>query len=150
MKAPSFSLPDQSGKIHSLSDYQGKWIILYFYPKDDTPGCTREACEFRDTYKTLTNLNVIVLGISKDSIVSHGKFAKKYNLPFPLLSDETLQTIKAYNAWGEKKFIGKTYEGILRKTFLIGPDGKIAKEYKHVLPLGHAGVVIEDLRGFLQ
>ena len=150
MKAPRFSLPDQNGKPHSLTDYKGKWVILYFYPKDDTPGCTREACEFRDNYKTLAKRNVVVLGVSKDSVLSHKKFAKKYSLPFPLLSDESKKTLKAYDAWGEKKFMGKTYQGTLRKTFIIGPDGEIKKEYPRVVPLLHAVTVIKDLDSLLE
>src|SRR3989338_1876571 len=117
MKASTFSLSDQNGIVHSLSDYKGKWVVLYFYPKDDTPGCTREACEFRNIHNKLTKKGIVVLGISKDSVASHTKFVKKFDLPFPLLSDESLTTIKAYGAWGEKKFMGKTHEGILRKTF---------------------------------
>lgn len=150
MKAPHFSLTDQNEKAHSLDDYKGQWIVLYFYPKDDTPGCTKEACEFRDKYKELTKQNIVVLGVSKDSVKSHKKFADKYTLPFPLLSDESLEVIKAYNAWGEKKFMGKTYQGILRKTFLIDPKGEIKKEYSRVIPLGHAASVTRDLEGFLK
>lgn len=150
MKAPHFSLPDQNGITHVLSDYKGKWIILYFYPKDDTPGCTREACEFRDIHNKLTKKSIVVLGISKDSVASHTKFAKKYDLPFPLLSDTSLTTIKAYGAWGEKKFMGKTYQGIIRKTFLIGSDGEIKKEYPKVFSLGHAAAVLGDLDRFLK
>lgn len=150
MKAPHFSLPDQNGITHVLSDYKGRWIILYFYPKDDTAGCTREACEFRDIHNKLTKKGIVVLGISKDSVASHTRFAKKYNLPFPLLSDESLTTIKAYGAWGEKKFMGKTYQGIIRKTFLIGPDGEIKKEYPKVFSLGHAAAVLGDLDRFLK
>lgn len=150
MTAPDFSLIDQNGIAHVLSDYKGKWIILYFYPKDDTPGCTKEACEFRDIHNELTKRNVVVLGISKDSVASHTKFAKKFNLPFPLLSDESLTTIKAYGAWGEKKFMGKSYQGILRKTFLIDPNGQMKKEYPKVFPPGHAATVLGDIDSFLK
>jgi len=150
MNAPDFSLFDQNEKIHSLTDYKGKWVILYFYPKDATPGCTKEACDFRDLYADLAKKSIVVLGISKDSVASHAKFAKKHNLPFPLLSDESTETIKAYGAWGEKKFMGKTYQGILRKTFLINPAGEINKEYPKVFPLGHAAGVLRDIDSFLQ
>lgn len=150
MQAPLFTLPDQEGKTHSLSEYKGKWVILYFYPRDDTPGCTREACEFRDAENELKKRGIITLGVSKDSIASHKKFAEKHKLSFPILSDESLATIRAYHAWGEKKFMGKTYTGILRKTFLIGPDGEIKKEYPKVFPLGHAAAVLGDIDSFLQ
>lgn len=150
MKAPIFTLPDQEGKNHTLTDYKGKWVILYFYPKDDTPGCTKEACEFRDNTEEYNKRNAIVLGVSKDSLQSHKKFAAKHQLLFPILSDESLVTIKAYSAWGEKKFMGRTYNGILRKTFLIGPDGEIKKEYPKVFPLGHAAEILRDIDSFLQ
>ncbi|HKZ34904.1 MAG TPA: peroxiredoxin, partial [Patescibacteria group bacterium] len=106
MKAKDFNLPDENGKYHSLSDYLGKWVVLYFYPKDDTPGCTKEACSFRDHFAELKKYGVVILGISKDSIASHKKFSEKYHLPFPLLSDETKETLKAYGVWGVKKFMG--------------------------------------------
>ncbi len=150
MKAPLFSLPDQDGIIHSLTDYAGKWIVLYFYPKDDTPGCTKEACEFRDLHDEFNKKNIAILGLSKDTVTSHKKFGTKHNLPFPLLSDTSLDTLKAYDAWGEKKFMGKTYQGILRKTVLISPDGEIKKVYPKVFPLGHAQEVLRDIDGFLQ
>lgn len=150
MKAPNFSLSDQDGKTHKLADYKGNWVILYFYPRDDTPGCTKEACEFRDNFEELKKRNIIVLGISKDSVKSHKKFSGKYSLPFPLLSDESIEVIKAYGAWGEKKFMGKSYQGIIRKTFLIDPKGEIRKEYPKVFPLGHARAVLGDIDSFLQ
>lgn len=142
----NFSLLDQDGKAHSLSDYLGKWVVLYFYPKDDTPGCTKEACNFRDSFRELQKLGVIILGVSKDSVKSHKKFADKYQLNFPILSDESLEVIKAYNAWGLKKFMGREYEGILRTTYLINPKGKIEKIYEKVNPLIHAREIIDDLR----
>lgn len=145
MIALPFSLPDQNGKIHSLQDYAGSWIILYFYPKDDTPGCTKEACNFRDGIAEFQNRNVVILGVSKDSVVSHKKFVEKYNLNFPLLSDERLDMIKAYKTWGEKKFMGRVFDGILRKTYLINPKGEIAKVYEKVNPLVHSGEILKDL-----
>lgn len=129
MLAPDFSLPDQTGTNHRLSAYPGKWRIIYFYPKDDTPGCTKEACNFRDTMSLLRSNGVIVFGISKDTIPSHKKFADKFSLNFSVLSDPSTETIKAYGAWGVKKFMGREFTGILRKTFLINPLGEIVKEY---------------------
>lgn len=145
MKATNFTLPDQDNKQHSLSDYHGKWVIIYFYPKDDTPGCTKEACDFRDNFHTLQAKGVVILGVSKDSVASHKKFAQKHELNFPLLSDESKETIKAYNAWGEKKFMGKTFDGVKRTTYLINPQGEIAKVYENVNPLNHAKTILDDL-----
>lgn len=145
MQAPNFSLQDQNGQNHSLTDYTGKWIILYFYPKDDTPGCTKEACSFRDSLEDLTNKNCVVLGISKDSVTSHKKFQEKHKLNFTLLSDPTHETIKKYNSWGEKKFMGRTFEGILRNTYIINPNGEIVKEFKNVNPLFH----VQEVKKFL-
>ena len=142
MKAPQFSLPDQNNKVHSLSDYTGKWLVVYFYPKDDTPGCTTEACSLRDANDELISLGAQVVGISKDDVPSHLKFKAKHKLNFTLLSDVEGSTIKAYGAWGKKMF-GR--EGILRKTFIISPEGKILKTYGRVTPLGHGRQVIEDL-----
>jgi peroxiredoxin Q/BCP len=146
MKAADFSLPDQNGKTHTLSQYRGKWVVLYFYPRDDTPGCTREACNFRDSFRVLEKMDVVILGVSKDLVESHRKFAKKYNLNFPLLSDPEKQVIKEYKAWGKKKFLGKEFEGTLRTTYLIGPQGEIKKVYAKVNPLSHAGEIIKDLK----
>lgn len=146
--AKDFSLLDQDGKVHTLKDYRGKYVVLYFYPKDDTPGCTKEACNFRDSYHELQKLGVVILGVSKDSVKSHKKFADKYQLNFPLLSDESTETIKAYESWGEKKFMGRTYEGIIRNTFLIDKKGIIIKSYEKVNPLTHAKEIIEDLKSF--
>src|SRR6185369_2579565 len=125
MLAPSFALPDQNGKVHKLSDYKGKWLIVYFYPKDDTPGCTKEACAFRDASKDYIKRGVSIVGISKDSVKSHDKFANKFSLNFPLLSDEGLETIKAYGAWGKKKLYGRESHGVFRNTYLINPKGEI-------------------------
>jgi len=146
MKAPDFTLQDQFDKTRSLKDYAGKWVVLYFYPKDDTPGCTKEACSFRDEFKEIEGAGAVVLGVSKDSVKSHAKFAEKYNLNFPLLADTELETMKAYNAYGLKKFMGREFEGTLRKTFIISPDGEIAKEYPKVTPKDHAVQIINDLQ----
>ena len=146
MKAPDFSLQDQFDKTHALKDYAGKWVVLYFYPKDDTPGCTKEACSFRDEFGEIQKLGAMVLGVSKDSVKSHAKFAEKYNLNFPLLADEDKTVMKAYNAYGLKKFMGREYEGTIRKTFIINPNGEIAKEYPNVTPKDHAIAIIKDLK----
>jgi peroxiredoxin Q/BCP len=145
MQAQKFSLPDENNTVHTLDQYKGKWVILYFYPKDDTPGCTKEACNFRDALSELTSLGVVVLGVSKDSVASHKKFKEKFHLNFPLLSDESKETIKAYNAWGKKKFMGKEFEGILRTTYLIDPAGEIAKVYENVNPSEHAKDILSDI-----
>jgi peroxiredoxin Q/BCP len=146
MKAPSFSLPDQDGTTHTIAQYKGRWVVLYFYPKDATPGCTKEACAFRDGREFLENTGAVVLGVSKDSVASHKKFAQKHNLNFTLLSDESTDTIKAYGSWGKKKFMGKEYEGIKRNTYLINPSGDIYKTYENVNPITHAGEVYKDLQ----
>lgn len=148
-KAPNFSLPDQFGNIRKLSDFAGKWLVLYFYPQDDTPGCTREACEFRDDYDVLEQAGVEVVGVSKDDVASHAKFAEKYHLNFPLLADESTKTLEAYGAWGPKKFMGKEYIGTTRKTVIINPDGDIAKEYPKVTPAGHSKKVLDDLAALM-
>lgn len=143
-KAPDFKLPDQDGKIHKLSDYKGKWVLIYFYPKDNTPGCTKEACEIRDNFSSFQNLNIVVLGISADSIESHKKFKNKYNLPFVLLSDSKKEVAEKYDVLWQKKFMGKTINVVLRKSFLINPQGKIEKIYEDVKPEKHAKEVLED------
>lgn len=145
-KAPEFSLPDQSGEIHNLKMYKGKKVLIYFYPKDDTPGCTTEACSFRDGMKDLDKLGLIVLGVSKDSVASHKKFAEKYKLNFPILSDESLEMIKAYDAYGPKKFMGREYDGVFRKSVLINEEGKIEKIYDTVKPEKHVGEVKGDIK----
>src|ERR1700677_4674802 len=128
--APDFSLPDQDGKLRTLADYSGKWLVLYFYPKDDTPGCTTEACSFRDEREAIAEYgNAVVIGISKDSVASHKKFADKHKLNFTLLSDPSHEVIEAFGAWGPKKFMGKSYVGISRNTYLVNPKGMIVKEY---------------------
>ena len=145
MRAPSFSLPDQTDKIHNLTDYQGKWLLLYFYPADDTPGCTAEACSFRDGRELLAEKGVEVIGVSKDSVKSHEKFVKKYDLNFTILADPSLETIKAYGAWGRKKMMGREFDGVLRNTYLISPSGEIAKTYEGVDPKTHIGDILKDL-----
>lgn len=146
MKVKEFELKDQEEVLRKLSDYKGKWVLLYFYPKDDTPGCTLEACSLRDNFRELEKMGVQILGVSKDSVKSHQKFAKKYSLNFPILSDESLETIKAYEAWGKKKFMGREYEGTLRKSFLIDDKGEIKKIYENVNPTKHAGEILEDVK----
>ncbi len=141
--APDFSLKDPEGKTHSLTDWRGKWLVLYFYPKDDTPGCTTEACAMRDARDDLAELGAEVVGISQDEAASHEKFKAKYNLNFTLLSDPDRSAIEAYGAWGKKMF-GK--EGILRKTFIIDPEGQVVKAYGRVTPLGHGEQVTESVK----
>jgi thioredoxin-dependent peroxiredoxin len=143
--APAFSLPDQYGKVHQLADYKGKWVLLYFYPKDMTPGCTVEACNFRDDFPAFGNLDAVILGVSKDSIARHKKFAEKYDLPFTLLSDEDGTICEAYGVWKEKSMYGKTFMGINRSTFLIDPDGKIARVYPKVKVKEHAAELLRAL-----
>ena len=149
MQAPDFKLPDQEGKNHSLSDYRGKWLVLYFYPKDFTPGCTKEACAFRDARQEFDKRGVKIVGISKDTVALHKKFAEKYRLNFPLLADHEHQVIEAYGAWGKKKFMGREFFGILRSTFLINPKGEIVKEYKDVNPITHSSEILQDLEKFV-
>ena len=145
-EAPDFTLPDQDGKEHTLSDYRGRWVLLYFYPKDDTPGCTKEACMIRDVFPRFENTHAEVFGISKDSVKSHKKFAEKYELPFSILSDELGGTVNAYGVWQKKRMMGKEYMGIVRSSFLIDPEGNIAKVYVKVKPEIHAEEVLEDLK----
>ena len=144
-KAPTFSLEDQNGVTHTLSQYKGKKVLLYFYPKDDTPGCTTEACSFRDNYEALSDSGLVVFGVSKDSVKSHKKFADKYELPFPLLSDVEGTVCEAYGVWGKKKFMGREYMGIMRQSFLIDEKGNLAKIYETVKPQEHAHEVSNDL-----
>lgn len=144
--APDFSLPDQNGKVHSLSGNKGKWVLIYFYPKDDTPGCTKEACAIRDEFPAFKKLKCVVYGVSADSEKSHKKFEEKYELPFTLLSDPEKKMIKAYGVWGKKKFMGREYMGIFRSSFLIDPNGKIVKIYEKVKPEMHAEEVLADIK----
>jgi len=148
--APVFNLPDQDGAEHTLGEYAGKWVLLYFYPKDDTPGCTIEACTIRDQFADFNKINAVVLGVSTDSVASHKKFANAYELPFTLLADVNKEMVGAYGVFGEKKFMGRTYMGIKRSSFLIDPNGKIAKVYEKVKPLTHAAEVIADLKELMK
>lgn len=146
-QAPIFSLPDQDGNIKTLQDYAGKWLVLYFYPKDNTPGCTTEACSFRDERDAIAEFGgAEVVGVSKDSVRSHKKFMADHGLNFTLLSDTEHKTIEAYDSWKPKKFMGREYMGTERNTFIISPDGKIAKEYRGVDPKAHAVQIIADLK----
>src|SRR5258708_4577149 len=126
-KAPEFSLPDQEGNMHSLSGSLGQWVLIYFYPKDDTPGCTKEACSIGQAYPAFEKLKAKVFGISVDPVKSHKKFAEKYDLPFTILADEKKETVEAYGVWANKKFMGREYMGTMRTSFLIDPKGKVAK-----------------------
>lgn len=148
MKAFDFSLPDQKGKVHKLSDYRGQFVVLYFYPKDDTPGCTKEACGFRDNLKLFQKKDTVILGISKDTVASHKKFAQKYSLRFAIFSDVDKKVIKEYKAWGKKSFMGRTFDGTLRKTYLIDKKGNIIKIYENVNPLTHPQEILKDLESF--
>lgn len=141
-KAPAFSLLSEMGEKVSLSDFKGKKVVLYFYPKDDTPGCTTEACDFRDNMARLSQADAMVLGVSKDNLSSHEKFKKKYDLPFPLLSDEGLEVIQKYDSWQGKSMYGKKYMGIERNTFLIDEKGIIRKIWRKVKVKGHAEQVL--------
>lgn len=146
MKAPDFSLPDQDGKMHSLADYRGKWLVVYFYPKDDTPGCTKEACSFRDNLEEFRKRGVSIVGISKDSVESHKKFSEKFHLTFPILADPERKIIEAYGAWGKKQAMGREYMGTLRNTYLVSSDGEIVKTYEKVDPAAHVGEILEDVK----
>jgi peroxiredoxin Q/BCP len=144
--APDFALKDQEEKEHSLSMYKGKKVLIYFYPKDDTPGCTTEACNFRDGIKEIAELGLVVLGVSRDSIKSHKKFADKYKLNFPLLSDEDTSMIKAYGAWRLKKFMGREYMGIERMSVLVDEEGKVSRIYEKVKAADHSKEVFLDVK----
>ena len=144
-KAPAFSLPDQDGKIHSLAECAGKRVLLYFYPKDDTEGCTKQACAIQGTLPNFMKFDITVFGISVDSVQSHAKFAEKYGLSFTLLSDETKEVVEKYGVWGTKKFMGREYMGTARTSFLINPEGVIEKIYENVKPETHAAEVLADI-----
>lgn len=144
--APDFTLQDETGAVRKLSDYRGKPVVLYFYPKDDTPGCTTEACNFRDDYSAYEASGVTILGVSPDSPKSHAKFKAKFHLPFTLLADEDHQVAEQYGVWGRKKFMGREYDGILRTTFLIDPEGKIAQVFENVKPANHSAEILSALQ----
>jgi len=143
--APDFELPDDTNTLRKLSDYQGRIVVLYFYPKDDTPGCTTEACNFRDDYSAYEKANIVILGISPDDVKSHIKFKMKFDLPFPLLADDGHKVCNLYGVWGPKKFMGKEYEGVLRTTFLIDGNGNIIKVFENVRPAEHSTEVLSAL-----
>lgn len=143
--APEFCLPSSNGDTFCLKDYKGKKIVLYFYPKDMTPGCTTEACDFRDRTSEFAELNTIIVGISMDSITRHGKFIEKHQLPFQLLSDENHEVCEAYGVWQEKKMMGKTYMGIVRSTFIIDETGKIARVFSKVRVKNHIEEILQQL-----
>ena len=144
-KAPVFSLPDKDGNMISLENYRGKRVVLYFYPRDNTPGCTREACAFAGAYEGFKQKDVVVIGVSKDSQTSHQKFAEKYNQPFILVSDPELTAIKAYDVWQEKKLYGKVSFGVVRSTYIIDPEGVIEKVYPKAKPDTNAAEILEYL-----
>jgi len=143
--APTFELNDQSGTLHRLDDYRGKRVLLYFYPKDDTPGCTTEACSFRDDYSAYRDEDVVILGVSPDSVESHTNFSEKYQLPFPLLSDPDHRVCEQYGVWGKKTMFGKEFQGVIRTTYVIDSEGIIAHVFEDVKPEGHSAEVLEAL-----
>ena len=145
--APDFELQSDSGETVRLSDFLGKPVVLYFYPKDDTPGCTAEACEFRDSYETYRQRGVEILGVSPDDVASHEKFKSKYQLPFTLLADPGHKTAEAYGVWGERRFAGKKYLGINRSTFVIDEEGNVARAMIGIKPAGHAAAVLDEFPG---
>ncbi len=143
LQAPDFEVLDDTGVSRRLSDFRGKLVVLYFYPADDTPGCTKEACNFRDDYSAYIKAGVVVLGVSPDNVASHAKFKAKYQLPFPLLADADHKICNEYGVWGPKKFMGREYEGVLRTTFLIDANGKIIRVFENVRPAEHSAEVLE-------
>jgi peroxiredoxin Q/BCP len=146
IQAPEFSLADENNVIRRLADFRGRPVVLYFYPKDDTPGCTTEACNFRDDYSAYVNADVVILGVSPDTPESHAKFKKKFSLPFLLLADDGHKISDQYGVWGPKKFMGREYEGIMRTTFLIDSSGRIAKVFENVRPAEHSEEVIAAVK----
>jgi thioredoxin-dependent peroxiredoxin len=144
--APNFELLDETGKSRNLNEFKGKDVILYFYPKDDTPGCTTEACNFRDDYSGYEKANVVILGVSPDSVASHVKFKAKYHLPFTLLADVEHKVCEAYGVWGRKKLAGHEYDGVFRTTFLISKEGKILKVFENVKPAEHSREILALLK----
>jgi peroxiredoxin Q/BCP len=145
--APDFALPDETGTVRRLADYRGTPLVLYFYPKDDTPGCTTEACNFRDDYSQYRQVGAVILGVSPDAPKKHTQFKEKFSLPFTLLADEDHAVCEAYGVWGRKKYMGKEYDGVFRTTFLIDAEGVIARVFENVKPDGHSLEVLESLRG---
>jgi peroxiredoxin Q/BCP len=143
--APDFALPDETGTIRRLGDFAGKYLILYFYPEDDTPGCTKEACNFRDDYSAYERVGVTILGVSPDSPGSHAKFRSKYALPFSLLADEGHRLCDTYGVWGKKRNFGREYMGVLRTTFVIDPEGQIARVFESVKPAEHSAELLAAL-----
>ena len=143
--APDFTLPDQNGEMHSLSDYRGRKVVLYFYPRDNTPGCTKQACAFGDLHPQFQEKGAVVLGVSKDSVASHKKFEEKYGLPFPLLSDPEKTVLQAYDVWKEKKLYGKVSMGVVRSTYLIDEQGIIVKALGKVEPAENPAQMLEAL-----
>ena len=143
--APDFELPDDTNTLRKLSDLRGKNVVLYFYPKDDTPGCTKEACNFRDDYSAYESAGIVILGVSPDDAKSHAKFKTKFQLPFPLLADADHKVCDLYQVWGPKKFMGREYQGVLRTTFLIDENGKIVKVFENVRPAEHSTEVLSAL-----
>lgn len=141
--APEFELPDESGRLVKLSSFRGRRVVLYFYPKDDTPGCTTQACGFRDAFPRFASADAVILGVSPDDVASHRAFKEKYGLPFSLLSDVDHQVADAYGAWGRKTWQGREFDGILRSTFVIGPDGRIASVFRNVEVQGHEKAVLD-------
>lgn len=144
-KAPDFTLPDHEGTMHTLSDYRGKRVVLYFYPKDNTPGCSKQACNFSELYPQFMEKGAVVIGISKDSVASHKRFKEKYNLAFPLLSDTELEAIQAYDVWQEKKLYGKVSMGVVRTTYLIDENGMIEKAFGKVKAADNPAQMLEEL-----
>ena len=144
--APAFTLPADDGSVVSLASLRGRTVVVYFYPKDDTSGCTTEACEIRDAWTDVQATGAVVLGVSPDGVASHVKFKRKYSLPFPLLADADHRVAEAYGAWGEKSMYGRKYFGILRSTFVIAPDGTIRQVFEKVQPKGHAAQILAALR----
>jgi peroxiredoxin Q/BCP len=145
--APEFTLPDETGKMQSLTTYRGKNVLLYFYPKDDTPGCTKEACNFRDDYSKYKKAGVVILGISPDTSLKHIKFIEKFQLPFTLLADSDHKVCELYGVWGRKKYMGREYDGVFRTTFLLNKDSVITKVFKNVKPDGHSAEVLQFIAG---
>jgi peroxiredoxin Q/BCP len=145
--APEFTLQDDTGQSRALSDYRGQPLVLYFYPKDDTPGCTTEACNFRDDYSAYQQAGVTILGVSPDTVKSHIKFKAKFGLPFPLLADVDHRVCELYGVWGRKKLMGREYDGVFRTTFIIDSQGKVARVFENVKPAEHSNEVLQALKG---